>query len=270
MIVLLLCGAVLHGAAPGRIVSLAPSLTESLFLLGGGDRLVGCTTYCQKPAAARQKEKIGTLVKFNLEKIVTLRPDLVLAMEFADRKAIEKLRQLHIRVELFPSPRDFADLCDSFLRLGEKLGRAEQAKAIIDAARNGVTATRERVKDLPKVTVFWQLGAKPLFTVTRGNFSHDYIEFAGAINIAADAGSGIYSREEVLRKNPDVIVIVTMGLVAEEEKRAWKRYASIDAVKNDRVFIVDSYTYCSPTPTGFATALEELAVLLHPEIKKRP
>jgi iron complex transport system substrate-binding protein len=251
---------------PQRIVSLAPALTESLYELGVDDRLKGCTTYCSKPEQAKHKEKIGTLIDFNLEKILTLKPDLVLGMEFSDRRTIEKLKNLGIRVEIFPSPKNFNHLCESFLRLGKMVGQEEKAKQIVTKAKQDAAFIREQVVGINKIKIFWQLGAKPLFAATKGYFTNDYIEFSGGLNIAADASSGIYSREEVLKRNPDVIVIVTMGVATETEKQTWKTYQSINAVKNNRIYIVDAYTYCSPTPKGFAKALHELAVLLHPAI----
>jgi iron complex transport system substrate-binding protein len=251
---------------PRRIISLAPALTESLYELGVDDRLKGCTTYCNKPEQAKHKEKIGTLIDFNLEKILTLKPDLVLGMEFSERRTIEKLKNLGYRVELFPSPKNFNHLCESFLRLGQMVGQEEKAKQIVTKAKQDAAFIRRQLAGEKKIKIFWQLGAKPLFAATKGYFTNDYIEFTGGINIAADASSGIYSREEVLKRNPDVIVIVTMGVATETEKQTWKTYQSINAVKNNRIYIVDAYTYCSPTPKGFARALKELAVLLHPRI----
>jgi len=253
---------------PQRIVSLAPALTEALYELGADDRLKGCTTYCSKPEPAKHKEKIGTLIDFNLEKIVTLKPDLVLGMEFSDRRTIEKLKNLGYRVELFPSPKNFNHLCESFLRLGKMVGQEEKAKQIVMEAKQDTAFIREQAAGVKKLKIFWQLGAKPLFSATKGYFTNDYIEFAGGINIAAEASSGIYSREEVLKRNPDVIVIITMGVATETEKQTWKTYQSINAVKNNRIYVVDAYTYCSPTPKGFARALRELVVLLHPSIFK--
>lgn len=253
---------------PQRIISLAPALTESLYELGVDNRLKGCTTYCNKPEQAKHKEKIGTLIDFNLEKILSLKPDLVLGMEFSDRRTIEKLKNLGYRVELFPSPKNFNHLCQSFLRLGQIVGREQIAKQIVTKAKQEASVIRKQAAGVNKLKIFWQLGAKPLFTATKGYFTNDYIEFTGGINIAADASSGIYSREEVLKRNPDVIIIVTMGVATETEKQTWKAYLSINAVKNNRIYVVDAYTYCSPTPKGFARALHELAVLLHPAIFK--
>ncbi len=251
---------------PQGIISLAPALTRAIYELGAEDRLKGCTTYCNKPEPAKYKEKIGTLIDFNLEKILTLKPDLVLGMEFSDRRTIEKLKSLGIRVEIFSSPRNFNLLCESFIRLGRMLGQEEKARQIVTRAKQDAAFIRQKVAGEKKIKIFWQLGAKPLFAATKEYFSHDYIEFAGGINIAADAASGIYSREEVLKRNPDVIIIITMGVASEAEKQTWKTYQGINAVKNNRVYIVDAYTYCSPTPGVFARGLRELVVLLHPSI----
>ncbi len=252
--------------SPRRIISFAPALTESLYVLGVGDRLKGCTIYCKKPEEAKHKEKVGNLVEINVEKVLLLKPDLVLAMEFSDRKAVEKLKNLGIRVELFPSPKDFNHLCQSFLRLGQMVGREDRAKEIVDRAKKEAAFIKQQVEGKKKIKIFWQLGAKPLFAATKGYFTNDYIEYSGGINIAADAKSGIYSREEVLKRNPDVIVIVTMGIAAENEKETWQAYSSINAVKHNRIYVVDSYKYCSPTPGGFVEALKELVIYLHPGI----
>lgn len=254
-------------AAPQRIISLAPSLTESLYLLEMDHKLVGCTTYCVKPPAAKQKQKIGTLVKFNLEMIVALKPDLVLAMEFSDAKTMEKLRNLGIRVEQFPSPKNFNVLCQSFIRLGGIVDRETMARAMVEKAKGEVAAIRKRTQSAKQLKIFWQLGAKPLFSATKGYFTNDYIIYSNGINIAGDATSGIFSREEVLRQNPDVIIIVSMGIAVESEKQEWKRFAAINAVRNNRIYVVDSDRYCSPTPPGFVTALKELVASLHPSLE---
>lgn len=249
---------------PGRIVSLAPSLTKSLFILGAGDRVKGCTTYCVEPEEAKQKPKIGTLIKINVESIVALKPDLVLGMEFSDRKAVERLKSLGIRVELFTSSKNFENLCESFIRLGQLVGKESEAKEIVARSRKQIQVIRERVKSKKKLKIFWQLGAKPLFAATKGYFTNDYIVMANGINIAGEAENGIYSREEVLSGNPDVIIIISMGIPTQEEVNIWKKYTTIEAVKSNRIYVIDADKYCSPTPGGFVEALEELVGFLYP------
>ncbi|MEW5767387.1 MAG: ABC transporter substrate-binding protein [bacterium] len=253
-------------AYPQRIISLGPALTEQLYLLGVEDRLVGCTVYCKKPKEAESKEKVGTIIEVNLEKVVDLKPDLVLATSLTDPKAKEKLKDLGIKVACFPQAKNFSQMCDHFLGLGRLVGKDKEAKKITNSAKDKVAAIKEKVKNLPKPEVFIQIGAKPLFAATGRSFINDFIEFAGGINMAKEAKEGIYSREEVLKKDPEVIIIVTMGIVGEKEKEIWQSYQTLKAVKKGRIYIVDSYQFCSPTPVSFVEALEEMAGLLHPEL----
>lgn len=257
---------VVSNSVPGRIISLAPSLTKSLYLLGAGEKLKGCTTYCIEPEDAKKKPKIGSLVKFDLERIVALKPDLVLGMEFSDRKAVERLRSLGIRVELFPSAKNFDHLCQSFLRLGKMVDREDHAKKIIADSKKQVAAIREKTKNQPILKIFWQLGARPLFAATKNYFSHDYIIMSNGVNIVGDVKNGLYSREKVISGNPDVIVMITMGIPTQSEVETWKKFTTINAVKNNRIFVVNADKYCSPTPAGFVAALKEMIGYLHPDL----
>ena len=250
---------------PQRIVSLGPSLTENLYLLGVEDQLVANTIYCMRPPKAKEKEKIGSVTEVNIEKIVSLKPDLILTTSLTNAKKIEKLKNLGIRVVDFPYPHNFSQLCEQFLELGQIVGRINEAKEIVRKAEFQVASIRTSVKDQPKAKVFIQIGAKPLFTAIENSFVHNFIEFGGGINIAAGAKSGLYSREKVLSQNPDVIFIVTMGIVGEEEKEIWKKYKTLNAVKNNRVQILDSYKVCSPTPISFVIVLREILDILHPD-----
>ncbi len=250
---------------PQRIISLGPALTEQLYLLGAEDKLVGVTTYCKRPAEAQKKEKIGTVLEVNLEKIIHLEPDLVLATPLTNPKTIEKLKSLRVEVMILLTARNFSQICEQLLELGRTLGKEKQARQIVRQAKMEVDAIREKTKNLPKLKVFVQIGAKPLFTATKDSLFSDFTDFAGGINIAYDAKSGIYSRERVLEDNPDVIIIVTMGIVGEEEKEIWRNFETLNAAKNDRIYIVDSDKFCSPTPLSFVEALDEMVKILHPD-----
>jgi iron complex transport system substrate-binding protein len=185
---------------------------------------------------------------------------------------IEKLKRLKIKVVRFSTPKNFLEICNQFLELGKIVGKEKEAIDIIKRATTKVSLIETKVSDLPKVRVFVQTDAKPLYTANGGSFVHDYIVRAGGINIAAGSygGSdyGIYSREQVVKKDPDVILIVTMGIVGEQEKNIWKKFRSINAVSDNGIYIIDSHRVCSPTPLSFAEMLGEIAALLHPgEIK---
>ncbi|MCD6093307.1 MAG: ABC transporter substrate-binding protein [Candidatus Omnitrophica bacterium] len=248
-----------------RVISLGPSLTKELYLLGVEDRLIGCTIYA--PECAKDKEKVGTVIDINLERIIKLKPDLVLATSLVNPKQVEKLRKLKIRVVVFSQARSFQELCDQFLELAKLIGKEERASQIIKEMKEKVKSIRDKTEDLKRTEVFIQIGAKPLFTAGKNSFVNDFIEFAGGINIAKDVEVGIYSREKVLEKNPDVIIIVTMGIRGVKEKEIWQRYKNINAVKNKRIYIIDSYKICSPTPISFVETLKELVKILHPEAK---
>lgn len=248
---------------PERIVSLGPAITEGIFLLGAGDRLIGVTDYCIKPSEAQKKEKVGSVIDINIEKIYSLRPDLVIATSLTDRRAIERLRRLGIRVEEFGLARNFGELCENFIRLGRLIGRKREAMEIVKRAEEELKRIKDAIKGLPQPEVLIQVGSKPLFTMTGDSFVNDLIEFAGGVNIARDSKSGLWSREMVIEKDPDVIIITTMGVDAQAEIREWLKFTDMKAVKNKRIYIIDSYKIGSPTPVTFIDTLKEFVFILH-------
>jgi len=252
-----------------KIISLAPSMTEELYLLGADSSLVGNTTYCVTPPAARNKEKIGTITRIDLERVVGLKPDLVLATSLTNPKTIQKLKALGIEVKIFPAPKNFTSLCDQFLELGRAVGKETEAEDIVKAAEEKVASIKARAAGLVKLNVFIEIGAKPLFTANRSYIINDFVKLAGGVNIAEDSRIGNYSKEEVLRRNADVILIVTMGFAGEAEKEAWQKFKMLNAVKHNRIYIIDSQKICGPTPVTFAKTLEEISALLHPELSEK-
>lgn len=251
-----------------RIVSLSPAVTESLYLLGLEKSIIGVTTYCKRPKEAETKEKVGTVMQPNLEKILKLQPDLVLAMTLTDPKTIHKMKQLGLNVVTFTIADTFSGLCDTFLQMGRVTGRSEEARRLVGTARSRVDAIRQRTARLPRPGVLVQIGSKPFFVATKDVFMNDFIEFAGAVNLFRDVASGSVGREEAVLRDPDVILIVTMGLSGRNERLAWKKFPTVKAVKDDRVYLVDSDDVCSPTPVSFARSLGDIAALLHPHEAK--
>lgn len=253
------------GELPKRIISLGPSLTEEMYLLGEEDKLVGCTAYCLPKTS---KERVATIIDVNLEKAVSLKPDLVLATALTNAKDIERLRSFGIVVEVFGQPRDFDELCSQFLKLADLLGKRSLADELVEEAKLKAEKIEAKIASLDKFKVFVQVGVKPLFSVNKDSFINDLIERAGGINIAKLTEKGFFSREEVLKQNPDTIIITAMGLDERIEKEIWLKYKDLNAVKKNRIFILDSYKLCSPTPLKFVDALEEVVGILHPEAGK--
>lgn len=250
---------------PQRIISLGSTLTEELYLLGVEDKLVGVTVYCQRPPQAKMKEKIGTIKEVNLEKIIRLKPDLVLATSLTHPKTKEKLKILGIKVVEFSYAKNFEQICAEFLKLARLVGKEEEAEKTIQQVKTKVGAIKDTLQGLSHPKVFVQIGAKPLYTANQDSFINDFIESAAGTNIAFGAQSGLYSREKVIKDNPDVIIIATMGIVGEREKAVWSRYKSLNAARNNRIYILDSTKLCSPTPVTFLETLEEIVEIFHPE-----
>ena len=252
-------GAHAQERAAGRIVSFSPVLTESIYLLGAEDKLVANTIYCTKPEASKEKPKIGTITDMNTEAVLSLKPDLVLATTLTPQRVKGRLRRFGIKVVTFAEPKSFNELCEQFIKLGKLLGKEDAAKKMMDK-------TKQEVKKLKKgrvlSRVFVQIGTNPLFTVHRGSFINDLIEFAGGINIAKGARSGMYTREEVLWQNPDVIIIASMGIIGQEERQVWENYKSLNAAKHGRIYVIDPDMVCSPTPLTFVKTLKEFINIL--------
>jgi iron complex transport system substrate-binding protein len=253
---------------PRRIISMGPVITEMIYLLGAEDSLIADTVYCNVPEAARAKTKIGSIIQADVEKIISLAPDIVLANPLASEKQLETLRQMGIQVVRFDNPATFEKICLMMDELGRLLGREEKARALITEAKASVDAIVSRTRLRPARKVFIQIGMNPLHTSPEGTFIHEYITFAGGINVAAHAKSGNYSREKVLEVNPDVILISGMGTDtagADQEKKTWLTYSSLNAARTGEVHVIDAEILCSPTPVSFAEALASVAALIHPE-----
>ena len=252
---------------PQRIISLSPAATEDLYLLGAGDRLVADTNYCNRPEAARYKKKVGNLMNFNIENILELKPDLILSTSLANTNKINKLRQLNINVIELTHPKNFKDICNNFIKLGRAIGSEEKAKEILAGIKRKVENIKNITANLPKGKVFFQIGAKPLKAVNNDYHINDLIKLSGGINIYEESVLNSFSRESVVLSNPDIIIIASMGFATGEEKRTWGKYKSINAVKNNKVFIVDSEIFCNLGVETFVEALKISVKLLHPEVR---
>jgi len=250
---------------PQRIISLGPDITEELYILGAEAKLVGCTVYCRRPPEAQKKKRVGTILKISLEKVLSLHPDLVLAVSLTNPIVKEKLTNLGIKVITFPSPKSFPEMCEQFLELGKIIGKEREAEEIILLTAKKIDSVKERVEGLRKPRVFVQIGAKPLVTINKDSFINDFIENVGGINITKDLKNTHYSREMVLKDNPDVIIITTMGIDGAKERGGWQKFKTLKAVRDDRIYFIDSELFCSPTPVSFAETLKEIFKILHPQ-----
>ena len=262
LIVLLLCQLAAQTQEAKRIVSLVPWVTKSLYLMGEQNRLVGCTSFCPV-VASDHIAVVANAMNVSLEKILTLKPDLVMASSLNRPETIDNLRKLGIHVVLQPYPKSFEEICDYFVQIGELVGQTSKANEIVKLQKLRLEKLKAGIPSGKTPNVFIQIGAKPLFCAVPNTFMEDFIRFSGGKNSAKDLTLGSVTREYVLKQNPDVIFIVTMGIVAQEEKETWLSYQALSASKSKKIFILDADKTCSPTPILFVDALEEMIKLMY-------
>ena len=254
-------------SVPQRIVSLAPSITEILFAIGLGERVVGVTQYCDYPPEAQAKPKVG-YTHPSLEAIVALQPDLVLApRELLRADALGKLEQLQISTYVLD-----AQTVDSILAhiqmLGRILGAQTAADELTGRMRRRIEDIRVRTSSLPRPRVLYVLNSEPLITVGPGSFIHQLIELAGGSNIAARAQVAYprLSMEAVLKEDPELILFPTgraEGIARGEEER-WQRWTTLSAIKLGRLHRVPNDLLNRPGPR-IVQGLDALARAIHPE-----
>ena len=232
------------------IVSMAPNITEMLFAIGLDKEIVGVTNFCDYPDAAASKPKIGGYYNPNIEMILSLAPDLIIATpDGYSRERIEKLDHSGISAFLV-NPQDIDEVLEAMLILGKIAGKSELAKQVVENLRMRVESVREKVNSVApeeKPKIFYEIGHDPLITAGPGSFVNNLISAAGGINIANDAASDWprYSVEAVIMKEPDIIITAPHIAPGEEntateaDANVWRKYKTIPAVKNGRIYSVD-------------------------------
>jgi len=258
---------------PRRVVSLAPNITEIVFALGQAHRLVGATTYSDYPAAADKLPKVGSYVHLDLERIISLAPDLCLAIKDGNPIAsVSRLESLGIPVYAV-DPRDLESVMDSMSRIGGLLQAEEQAQTLVKDMRRRLQAVESLVaKTHHRPGLFFQIGVSPIVSVGTNTFIHELIVRAGARNLSAgNISYPRFSKEQVLGMSPDIIIVTSMARAAvfEKLKQDWYQWTALPAVKNDRIYFKDSNLFDRPSPR-LVDALEILVRLIHPEMFEEP
>lgn len=259
------------GPAPQRIISLAPGITETLYALGLDDQISGVTTYCDWPAAARKKARVGGFTNPSVEKIVSLGPDLVLATADGNRKeTIEQLEKLGLPVYV-TNPVDTQGVLKSILHIGEITNRERRAQELAGKLRKRLNHIKGQIRTKQKPRVFFQLGLEPMVTAGRSTLINEVIEQAGGVNVAGRdlAKYPRYSAEGIIGASPDIIVFAPMvnDKTFVAVKRFWQKFADVPAVRNRRIYPIDADLINRASPRIF-DAVEIMAHIFHPEIEK--
>jgi iron complex transport system substrate-binding protein len=251
-----------------RIISLTPSITKQLITMGLENNIVGCTSYC--PLAHKKDARakvIGSVSAINIEAILQLKPDIVMANSLTNIKSIEKLKSLKVNVEVFEYPKSIDDFFQSVIRLGKITGKIDQAEKIVNESKSRLEKIKTKFLHNDKKKIVFLIGANPLFTAPKNTYIDDIIKLIHGINIAGNLNSGIISKEFILKENPDVIFVMDMGAIADDVIDDFKKYNFVNAVKKDKLFIVDADRLGSPYLPDLIDLIEELGELAYKDEK---
>lgn len=252
-------------APPRRIVSLTPGNTEILFALGLKGRIVGVTEYCDYPAQARALPKVGD-VNISLEKVIALKPDLIVASASGNRMALERMERM--QGSLLPlfvvDPQNLSDLYAAIRSLGQITGQQRQADQLVRSMQERVQRVQQRVsRAKTKPRVLFVIQEQPLWVIGSGNFMDEIVALAGGQNVTRDAGKGFfaYSLEKVVMRRPEVIIAGRETGLSIRDKAVWRQ---MPAVRNNAIYTLGPES-ARPGPR-LVNALEQLASLLHPAL----
>jgi iron complex transport system substrate-binding protein len=253
-----------------RVITLAPNLTEIVFAVGAGDRLVGNTTYCDYPPQAKNVTKIGDTLHPSLERIIGLKPQVVLISTASQLEIFtQQLQNQNIAV-FVTDPHDLNGVFRSIEQVGQMLGQQQQANALVQKLRERTNAVEQAVKQTQPVRVFYQASGEPLYTAGHDAFVTDLIRRAGGISLTAGVPGAWpkFSDESALAAKPDAIILPTGGSMGAANATPAEALRSSPAVQSGRVYKINDDYLARPGPR-MVNGLEEMARALHPEAFKQ-
>jgi iron complex transport system substrate-binding protein len=256
--------------SPERIVSHVPSITEILFALGLGDRIVGVSDFCDYPEEAKSKPSVGNYFNPSIERIVALNPDLVLTDGHSE--GVKQLDSLGIAF-LVIDPKDFDGIFRDIKLIGQATGTEARANKLVDQMKADVARITNQVKGAQKVKAFYVIDATDLnnpWTAGPGSFIDSLINMAGGENVAGKAVVPWpqFSIEQLVNADPEVIILPAKhgtAFTTPEELQGHPGWRQLTAVKQDRIYTIDSDLVDRSGPR-IVQGLEEIARILHPEL----
>lgn len=223
-----------------RIISLAPHVTEMLFDAGAGDRVVAAVSYSDHPPAAQDLPRVGSYNRFDIERILTLDPDLVVGWQSGNPdESLARLRRLGLTVYI-TEPRSLDSIAANLERLGRLAGTAETATAVAEQFRSRYRALRQRYADRPRLTVFYEIWNDPLMTVNGDHLISAVMRGCGGENVFAGLSeiAPRISVEAVLERNPEVVIASGMDDERPEWLDEWKQWPELEATRRGNLFFI--------------------------------
>ncbi len=252
-----------------RIVSLAPNLTEIVYAVGAGDLLVGNTEYCDYPAEAKGVAKIGDTMHPSVERIIALKPQIVLVSTASQLEAFTKqLDQQRIAVYV-TNPGSLDEIFHSITVFGEMFGHSGQAALVASDLRKRAETVAAKISAVKPVSVFYQVAGEPLYTIGRDAYLTDLVRRAGGVSVTAEVPGAFprYSDEAALAARPEAIILPTGGAMGTANANVAGPLRNSPAALNNRIYKINDDHLSRPGPR-LVDGLEELARALHPEAFK--
>ena len=253
-----------------RVISLAPNLTEIVFAVGAGDRLVGRTSYCDFPPEAKAVAEVGDTLQPSLERVIALQPQVVLISTASQLEVFtQQLQNQNIAV-FVTDPRDLDGVFRTIDQIGRIVGHTQQAELLTQKLRDRTRAVEEAVKGKQPVRVFYQLSGEPLYTAGRDAFVTDLMRRAGASSVTADVPGAWpkYSNESALAAKPEAIILPTGGSMGAANSAVTEALRQSPAALAGRVYKINDDHLVRPGPRAL-DGLEAMARALHPEAFKQ-
>lgn len=249
-----------------RVVSLAPNLTEIVFAVGAGNRLVGRTSYCDFPPEAKAVAEVGDTLHPSLERIIALKPQVVLVSTASQLEVFtQQLKGQNIAV-FVTDPHDLEGVFHSIEQIGEIVGEKDPAKLLVQKLRERTSAVEQAVKQKQPVRVFYQVSGEPLYTAGKDSFVTDLMRRAGAASVTADVPGAWpkYSNESALAARPEAIILPTGGSMGAANANVAEALRQSPAVLQGRVYKINDDHLARPGPRS-VDGLEEMVRALHPD-----
>lgn len=245
-----------------RAVSLAPNLTEIVFAVGSGDKLIGVTSFCDYPVEARNIQKIGDTLNPNIENIIALKPQIVLVSTASQIENFTKILD-HQQIAYFvTNPNSLEDIYQSVFQIGKIFGQDDKANEIVSELKKRVANVESRTNTGKNTKVFLQISNESLYTIGKDSFLTDLIRRAGGVSVTEAVATAYpkISLETALAYQPEAIILSD----SEDNREPHTVFKNSPAVKNGRVFRINADLLSRPGPR-IVDGLEQIAKVLHPE-----
>lgn len=252
-----------------RIVSLAPNLTEIVYAVGGGGQLVGVTEYCDYPAAAKNIAKVGDTMHPSIERILALKPQIVLVSTASQLEAFTRQLDEQGVAVYVNNPSSLDEVFRSIESLGSLFGNQNVAASVVADLRKRAAAVEAATSNVKPVKVFYQVSNEPLYTIGRDAYLTDLLRRAGGISVTADVPGAFprFSDEAALASRPEAIILPTGGSMGTANSKVAPALKNSPAVLNDRVYKINEDLLQRPGPR-LIDGLSQIARALHPEAFK--